>query len=122
MLLYHADCRHFSGEKPCAPHKSEGVVCRDCPRYDPVTERILIVKLDAAGDVLRTTCILPAFRRHFPKASLWWVTDPFSRPLLSGHPDLDVLLGWLQIVLRSCDRRGAVGRPAATFRMEHPRR
>jgi heptosyltransferase-2 len=93
MLFYRADCRHFSGEKPCAPHKAEGVQCRDCPRYEPVTERILIVKLDAAGDVLRTTCILPAFRKHFPQASLWWVTDPSSSPLLEGHPGVDVVLG-----------------------------
>lgn len=92
MQFYRADCRYFTGEKPCVPHKTEGVHCRDCSRYDPATERILIVKLDAAGDVLRTTAILPAFRKHFPQASLWWVTDPFSKPLLAGNPDVDVLL------------------------------
>ena len=50
-LYYKADCRHFTGEKPCAPHKAKGVVCKDCPQYDPVSERVLIIKLDAAGDV-----------------------------------------------------------------------
>jgi heptosyltransferase-2 len=91
-LLFKADCRHFTGEKPCAPHKAEGVVCRDCPRYEPVRERVLIIKLDAAGDVLRSTAILPAFKKD-PGVALWWVTDPFSLPLLRNNPHIDVLLG-----------------------------
>lgn len=93
MLFFRPDCRHFTGEKPCAPHKNEGVVCRDCPRYEPVQERILIIKLDAAGDVLRSTCILPAFKKDNLGLSIWWVTDPFSKPLLEKNPHIDVLLG-----------------------------
>lgn len=92
MLFYRQDCRHFTGEKPCAPHKAEGVVCRDCPRYDPVQERILIVKLDAAGDVLRSTSILPAFKKAVPGLSIWWVTENSSKPLLEKNPFIDVLL------------------------------
>jgi ADP-heptose:LPS heptosyltransferase len=93
MSFYKQDCRHFTGEKPCAPHKAEGVVCRDCPRYDPVKERVLIVKLDAAGDVLRSTSILPAFKTHHPGLSIWWVTENSSKPLLEKNPYIDVLLG-----------------------------
>ncbi|HVZ80375.1 MAG TPA: glycosyltransferase family 9 protein [bacterium] len=93
MDLFKPDCRHFTGEKPCAPHKAEGVVCRDCPRYDPVQERILIVKLDAAGDVLRSTSILPAFKAANPGLSIWWVTENGSKPLLEKNPYIDVLLG-----------------------------
>ena len=91
-LFFKADCRHFTGEKPCAPHKAEGVVCRDCPRYDPVIEKILIVKLDAAGDVLRSTSILPAFKKNNPGLSIWWVTEKNSKPLLEKNPYIDVLL------------------------------
>ncbi len=93
MSFFKQDCRHFTGEKPCAPHKAEGVVCRDCPRYDPVKERILIVKLDAAGDVLRSTSILPAFKKGNPGLSIWWVTENSSKPLLEKNPFIDVLLG-----------------------------
>jgi len=91
--FYKADCRHFTGEKPCVPHKTEGVVCRDCPRYEPVSERILIIKLDAAGDVLRSTSILPAFKKSRPGLSIWWVTENSSKPLLERNPFIDVLLG-----------------------------
>ena len=93
MDFYKQDCRHFTGEKPCAPHKAEGVVCRDCPRYEKVQERLLIIKLDAAGDVLRTTSILPALKKSRPGLSIWWVTENFSKPLLDKNPHIDVLLG-----------------------------
>jgi ADP-heptose:LPS heptosyltransferase len=93
VSFFKQDCRHFTGEKPCAPHKAEGVVCGDCPRYEPVKERVLIVKLDAAGDVLRSTSILPAFKAGNPGLAVWWVTENSSKPLLEKNPYIDVLLG-----------------------------
>lgn len=92
MIFFRGDCRYFTGEKPCLPHKQEGVVCRDCPRYDPVRGRILIVKLDAAGDVLRSTAILPALRQKHPDFSIFWITEKASRPLLQNNPYIDTLL------------------------------
>lgn len=92
MLYFRSDCRHFSGEKPCAPHKAEGVVCKVCPRFDAVEERILVIKLDAAGDVLRSTCLLPALRSAHPRSAIWWVTEPSSKPLLEKNPHIDNLL------------------------------
>ncbi len=55
-------------------------------------ERVLIVKLDAAGDVLRSTSILPAFKASQPGLSIWWVTEASSKPLLEKNPHIDVLL------------------------------
>jgi len=93
VLFFRVDCRYFTGEKPCLPHKQEGVVCRDCPRYAPVGQRLLIVKLDAAGDVLRSTSILPAFKKNNPALAVWWVTENSSKPLLERNPYIDLLLG-----------------------------
>ena len=56
------------------------------------SERVLIVRLGAVGDVLR---VLPAARRlraAFPALHLAWVVEPFSAPLLEGHPDLDEVI------------------------------
>jgi heptosyltransferase-2 len=92
MIYFRPDCRHFSGEKPCAPHKAEGVVCKNCPRFDAIEERILVIKLDAAGDVLRSTCLLPALRARHPRASIWWITENSSKPLLEKNPFIDTLL------------------------------
>jgi heptosyltransferase-2 len=84
-----SDCRHFTGSMPCAFHKRDGRACESCADYDPVASRILIVKLGAAGDVLRTTCILPALRRARPGAQITWVTERGSMPLLDGNRLLD---------------------------------
>lgn len=76
-------------DRPCTPHKIDGVHCQSCNYYDQVVGRLLIVKLDALGDVLRTTCILPALREKFPKARISWITAPASVPLLENIPSLD---------------------------------
>jgi ADP-heptose:LPS heptosyltransferase len=73
------DCRHFRGDVPCRPHKEHGVHCvdaegSDCRYYDRTTGRILIIKLGAIGDVIRTTPLLHALRRAEPHAEIWWLT------------------------------------------------
>lgn len=79
-------------DRPCEPHKREGVHCRGCAYYDPVAARILVVKLDALGDVLRTTCILPAIREKHPRAQITWITMPEAVPLLQHNPLVDRIL------------------------------
>ncbi len=68
------DCRHFRGAIPCTPNKLRGKVCGACDEYDPIRTRILIIKLGAAGDVIRTTPLLQRFRREYPSAHLTWLT------------------------------------------------
>ena len=68
------DCRHFVGYIPCKPHKEYGYHCGDCPKYKPIKEKILIIKLGAIGDVIRTTPLLHRIWEKFPDAELWWLT------------------------------------------------
>lgn len=68
------DCRFFRGDLPCRFHKEKGVHCKDCGFYSPVSKKILIIKLGAAGDVLRTTPLLRKIRKLYPKAEITWVT------------------------------------------------
>jgi ADP-heptose:LPS heptosyltransferase len=79
------DCRYFLGDRPCVWHKREGAVCT-CDHYEQVTERILIVKLDAMGDVLRSTALLPPLAQAHPRAAITWITRKESVPLLQGNP------------------------------------
>lgn len=83
------DCRHFTGSLPCAYHKHDGRACDACCTYEPASTRILIVKLAAAGDVLRTTCVLPALRARYPHAQITWITEGTSAPLLDDNPLID---------------------------------
>src|SRR5690606_2345653 len=59
---------------------------------DPIGPRILLIKLAAPGDVLRTTPLLPALRRAWPDAHLTWVTRPEALELLTGLDEIDRLL------------------------------
>ncbi len=73
------ECRWFRGDVPCAPHKREGVHCFDdrgsrCPHYRRCTSDVLIIKLGAAGDVIRTTPLLHPLRTSMPEARIWWLT------------------------------------------------
>jgi ADP-heptose:LPS heptosyltransferase len=48
--------------------------------------KILIVKLGAMGDVLRTTPLLKAFKKQYPKSEITWVVDAISAPVLDNNP------------------------------------
>ena len=86
------DCRYFLGDRPCRYHKEERVKCSSCKYYDPIKKRILIIKLGAMGDVLRTTPILEALKREYKGSQITWVVDEESRELLMNNPYLDGIL------------------------------
>ncbi len=46
----------------------------DCKFYDATDKSILIIKLGAIGDVIRTTPLLTKLKEVFPAARLWWLT------------------------------------------------
>ena len=52
-------------------------------------QRILIIRLGAIGDVVRTLPALRALRSKFPEAYIAWAVEESSRDLLEGHSDLD---------------------------------
>jgi ADP-heptose:LPS heptosyltransferase len=85
------DCRFFLGDRPCNWHKREGVLCR-CKHYKRIEQRILIVKLDAMGDVLRTTALLPPLAQEHPESAITWITRPESTPLLEKNPYISEII------------------------------
>ena len=102
------DCRYFIGDRPCTWHKSSGVLCT-CDHYQRIEERLLIIKLDAMGDVLRTTSLLPPLAERYPKASITWITRRESRPLLERNPYISEVLDYgedalAQLRVRRFDR------------------
>lgn len=73
------NCRYFKGDIPCKPNKLYGVHCidakgNDCKYYDATEEKILLIKLGAIGDVIRTTPLVEAIKRKYPAAKIFWLT------------------------------------------------
>jgi len=96
-MEYRPDCRHFLGDKPCRFRED----CSHCEHFSPLMDRMLIIKLGASGDVLRTTPILPALRERHPNAQISWLTDESAREVLQANPLIDRLLLYnLETVLR----------------------
>jgi heptosyltransferase-2 len=86
------DCRHVRWDRPCAPHKQRGKVCGTCDEYDPIQHRVLVVKLAATGDVLRTTSFLHAIHHTWPGARVSWLTRPAAVELFTGNELVDEVL------------------------------
>jgi len=86
------DCRHFPGDRPCVFHKQDLVTCDSCLHYAPRGTAVLIVKLEALGDVLRTTSILPALHRQYDPCHVTWITSPAARELFAGNDLVDKVI------------------------------
>ena len=83
------DCRHFRGDLPCRPNKEHGYTCADCPVYAPVTQRVLLIKLGAIGDVVRTTPLLRRLRAEYPGCFITWLT---LTPAILPQREVDEIL------------------------------
>lgn len=80
-------CKRFSGYKPCFPdHNCWLDGCKD---NIPIGTKILIINLDAMGDVLMTTAQLPAVKRKFPESTICWITLKNTLPLLFNNDFVD---------------------------------
>jgi len=53
--------------------------------------KILVVRRDNIGDLVLTTPVFTALRRHFPKARIEALVNSYNAPVLEGHPDIDFL-------------------------------
>ncbi len=91
MTLQIPSCKHFTGYKPCFP----GTSClEECQSFVQVGTRILIINLDAMGNVLATTSLLPAVKRKYPESDITWITLKSAAPLLANNPLIDRVYVW----------------------------
>jgi heptosyltransferase-2 len=61
---------------------------------DPIGTQILLINLDAMGNVLATTSILPALKRKYPRSTISWITLRNTFQLLQHNPYLDRVYVW----------------------------
>jgi len=73
-MIIKTDCRFYKGDIPCKPHKEFGVHCAECSYYQKISQNILIIKLGAIGDVIRTTPLLRKIKSIYPESFIYWLT------------------------------------------------
>ena len=86
------DCKRFSGYKPCfSDHNCWENGCKD---NIPTGTKILIINLDAMGDVLMTTAQLPSIKKKYPLSTIYWVTLKIAVPLLKHNEYIDHIFSY----------------------------
>lgn len=88
-------CKKFSGYKPC--HSYELCLEKGCQHDTPENRmgtKILIISLDALGNVLDNTPILHAIKRKFPESTVYWITMPGADKILYNNPFIDRVFVW----------------------------
>jgi len=102
-MKWNKKCRFFNEKYACDTLSTENYKsCEECKFAQEYSKKILIIKLGAMGDVLRTTCILPALRKKYGQDILiYWMTNPESIDLLKNNSFIDKILPYnLENVLR----------------------
>ncbi len=102
-MKWNKKCRFFNEKYACDTLTSEGYKsCYECKFAQEYSKKILIIKLGAIGDVLRTTCILPALRKKYGEDILiCWMTNLESVDLFKNNPLADKIFPYnLENVLR----------------------
>lgn len=85
-------CKNFSGYKPCFPYYN--CIENGCKENNPIGKKILIINLDAMGDVIMTTAQLHGLKRKYPESTIYWITLKNALPLLFNNPLIDYPLEW----------------------------
>jgi heptosyltransferase-2 len=80
-------CKNFNGYKPC--FSDHDCWENGCKEHNPMGTKILIINLDAMGDVLMTTAQLLPIKQKHPSSTIYWVTLKNAAGLLQNNPYID---------------------------------
>jgi heptosyltransferase-2 len=86
-------CRHFKGDRPCKYYWIDrSWDCFECEHHNPYNERILLIKLDALGDVVRATALAEGIKKKYPNSELSWMTTKGAKFFVESNPFVDRVL------------------------------
>jgi heptosyltransferase-2 len=92
-----SDCVHFPLDRPCAYQKKDGALCIKCANYQKISfpqqpVKILIIKLGAMGDVLRTTFMLEGLKELYPSSIISWIVNEGNAAVLENNPFINSII------------------------------
>ncbi len=98
MAEFKRDCKSFPGNYVCDIMYSENQRdCTDCIFYEPISKKILLIKLGAMGDVVRTTPVLLGLKKKYGNnIHVTWLVKEESLPLLKNNPGINKILPYNQ--------------------------
>ena len=88
-------CKNFSGYKPCFSYFNcleEG--CKQQNNSSNTGVKILIISLDALGNVLLNTSILKSLKSKYPESTIYWLTMKNAAPILQNSNYIDKVFPW----------------------------
>jgi len=93
----YSDCINFPLDRPCLYQKEKDAICSTCKKYVSINKRskqtrILIVKLGAMGDVLRTTFILEGLKEKYKNSTIDWLVEKKNVDVLIGNEYIDIII------------------------------
>ncbi|MDP6642305.1 MAG: glycosyltransferase family 9 protein [Candidatus Nanoarchaeia archaeon] len=93
-MKWNRDCKSFQGVYACDILKTENYKdCSECKFYEPYSKKILILKIGAIGDVIRTTPILNGLRKKYGEdIHITWVIGKESYDLIKNNEYVDKTL------------------------------
>lgn len=93
-MILKTNCTHYVGDRPCKFSKESGIKCSHCDYFSTEDMHIIIVKLDALGDVLRTTSLLTSLRKKYPNSHITWVTSKTAEPIFHNNNAVDEVMSY----------------------------
>ena len=93
----YSDCINFPLDRPCKYQKDKNALCSTCKEYISLNKknsvtRVLIIKLGAMGDVLRTTFILEGLKNKYKNSTIDWLVDKKNIDVLIGNRYIDIII------------------------------
>ena len=88
-------CKKFSGYKPCISYKN--CLENGCQLENTETrtgKKILVISLDALGNVLLNTSILPSLKAKYPESTIYWLTMKSAKNILLHNGFIDHIYVW----------------------------
>jgi len=96
-MNYKQDCVYFLSDRPCVYHKKDKkIVCDTCKYYTSINKKILIIKLAALGDVVRTTSVLKPLKTKYKNSKILWITEDNTLEVLYNNPYVDEIIPYSQ--------------------------
>ena len=86
-------CKYFKGDRPCRYYWTDrSFDCRNCSHKSPIKKRILLIRLNAFGGVIRTTPLITGLKKKYPDSFITWLVEEEFYDLLKNNLEIDKIM------------------------------